>query len=603
MSGIKDIAALDAKLRSMSIADRKALLNSAVTGLNNMVGERYDLGKRLLDRQQAGKQNLGKEFKAKGGIVGFANGDMVDFGQAPKYKIDPRYYDSPEYKQRQKEKQAGEIAGMAFTYSPYFGTAGSTAIRKDDQAYEAYVKRIGGNPAADYGTAAFGLTEDKPKTDAAPPPTGGKMEGVESKLEEFAKNVKRTDEQIFGPDGPGSMKFDDLQKMGRDIGITQSQLDDISRQDLIEILRGNKEKPALPVEEVLKQEETKKTTNELLEELLYGTGVKQEPEAQPEAQPESPPPSFKPVPYTEAQPTDDLPAQDPEKVSTVATTQPVDQTFDPNATTADVAAENIATTTATTTGTQPDPKDANINLGDIGEAALPVLGTAALDAVLGDGEVDWKQALTLGLGAGQALGLDLFDKLGAPAGGDPKAGYQGKIPTYAATRRQVPVDYATDRRPGSGGRRYFTDMRYTTPENAGIAATAAAQDALALQQMNQNNPLNQPPVRTQPVEQPMARGGYAYAPGGLAGMMPSRYLNSMADGMADSIPSSIDNKDPAALSGGEFVVAADVVSGLGNGNSNAGAQQLYNMMDRVRKARTGTTKQGKQIRPQSVMPV
>jgi hypothetical protein len=86
-------------------------------------------------------------------------------------------------------------------------------------------------------------------------------------------------------------------------------------------------------------------------------------------------------------------------------------------------------------------------------------------------------------------------------------------------------------------------------------------------------------------------------------MMPSRYLNSAADGMADTIPSSIDNKDPAALSGGEFVVAADVVSGLGNGNSNAGAQQLYNMMDRVRKARTGTTKQGKQIKPQSVMPV
>ena len=104
MSGIKDIAALDAKLRSMSIADRKALLNSAVTGLNNMVGERYDLGKRLLDRQQAGKQNLGKEFKAKGGIVGFANGDMVNLfgGQGPKYKIDPRYYDSPEYKKRQQ---------------------------------------------------------------------------------------------------------------------------------------------------------------------------------------------------------------------------------------------------------------------------------------------------------------------------------------------------------------------------------------------------------------------------------------------------------------------------------------------------------------------
>ena len=56
------------------------------------------------------------------------------------------------------------------------------------------------------------------------------------------------------------------------------------------------------------------------------------------------------------------------------------------------------------------------------------------------------------------------------------------------------------------------------------------------------------------------------------------------------------------MSGGEFVVAADVVSGLGNGNSEAGAKQLYDMMDRIRKARTGTIQQGKQINPQQYMP-
>ena len=71
--------------------------------------------------------------------------------------------------------------------------------------------------------------------------------------------------------------------------------------------------------------------------------------------------------------------------------------------------------------------------------------------------------------------------------------------------------------------------------------------------------------------------------------------------MADTIPASIDNKDPAALSGGEFVVAADVVSGLGNGNSDAGAKELYNLMDRVRQARTGTKQQGRQINPQRMM--
>ena len=41
---------------------------------------------------------------------------------------------------------------------------------------------------------------------------------------------------------------------------------------------------------------------------------------------------------------------------------------------------------------------------------------------------------------------------------------------------------------------------------------------------------------------------------------------------------------------------------LGNGNSDAGAQRLYDMMDKIRKARTGTTKQGKQIKPDKYLP-
>ena len=50
--------------------------------------------------------------------------------------------------------------------------------------------------------------------------------------------------------------------------------------------------------------------------------------------------------------------------------------------------------------------------------------------------------------------------------------------------------------------------------------------------------------------------------------------------MADLIPATIDGTQPAALSDGEFVIPADVVSHLGNGNSEAGAEQLYSMMDR-----------------------
>lgn len=87
------------------------------------------------------------------------------------------------------------------------------------------------------------------------------------------------------------------------------------------------------------------------------------------------------------------------------------------------------------------------------------------------------------------------------------------------------------------------------------------------------------------------------AQGGIMQAAKGRYLRGETDGMADKIPSSIDGVQPAALSHGEFVIPADVVSHLGNGNSDAGAEQLYKMMDRVRKDRTGTTKQGKKINP------
>jgi hypothetical protein len=97
-----------------------------------------------------------------------------------------------------------------------------------------------------------------------------------------------------------------------------------------------------------------------------------------------------------------------------------------------------------------------------------------------------------------------------------------------------------------------------------------------------------------------AMGQYGYAQGGIASVAPQgqgMYLGGPTDGMADQIPATIDNRQPAALSDGEFVIPADVVSHLGNGNSNSGAQQLYGMMDKIRKARTGSTEQGKQINP------
>jgi hypothetical protein len=100
-------------------------------------------------------------------------------------------------------------------------------------------------------------------------------------------------------------------------------------------------------------------------------------------------------------------------------------------------------------------------------------------------------------------------------------------------------------------------------------------------------------------QQRFAQGGISdlggYSDGG-------RMLKGPGDGMSDSIPASIENKRPARLATDEFVLPADVVSHLGNGSSEAGAKVLYAMMDKVRKARTGHAKQGKQINPSKFMP-
>lgn len=81
-----------------------------------------------------------------------------------------------------------------------------------------------------------------------------------------------------------------------------------------------------------------------------------------------------------------------------------------------------------------------------------------------------------------------------------------------------------------------------------------------------------------------------------------RLLKGPGDGMSDDIPAKIGKKQPARLADGEFVVPADVVSGLGNGSTDAGARKLYTMMDKVRHARTGNKKQGREIRANKYIP-
>tara|TARA_Y100000592_G_scaffold27963_1_gene44495 strand:+ start:22 stop:1044 length:1023 start_codon:yes stop_codon:yes gene_type:complete len=79
-------------------------------------------------------------------------------------------------------------------------------------------------------------------------------------------------------------------------------------------------------------------------------------------------------------------------------------------------------------------------------------------------------------------------------------------------------------------------------------------------------------------------------------------VKGAGDGMADMIPANMEGDQDVLLSDGEFVVPADVVSGLGNGSSDAGANKLEDMMDRVRELRTGGKAQPPAIPDEMMLP-
>ena len=192
-------------------------------------------------------------------------------------------------------------------------------------------------------------------------------------------------------------------------------------------------------------------------------------------------------------------------------------------------------------------------------------------------------AALLGTGiaaVGQAFAPDFFNPQSAPVG------YQGEIPKYEAVRERVQLPQDPNRRPGGAGRRYFSDTIYAKkPESEPMSVAQARAKA---KEQAQGLAALQAPKNM--------------AGGGILAMSKGRYLNGSTDGMADKVPARIDSGQEARLSDGEFVIPADVVSHLGNGNSDAGAKALHAMMDRVRKERTGNKKQGKEITATKMLP-
>lgn len=171
-------------------------------------------------------------------------------------------------------------------------------------------------------------------------------------------------------------------------------------------------------------------------------------------------------------------------------------------------------------------------------------------------------------------------------------GYQGKIPNYTYNRQPLPQTQDPNRRPGGMGRRYFSDGTYSGGGGEGAGGMPSPA-------------INQPAggIATVPATQPEDEANkQQFAQGGIASLKKGEYLRGKSDGMADEVDATIDSTEPAALSHGEFVIPADVVSHLGNGNSEAGANVLKQMMERVRRERTGNKSQGKEIDPNQHTP-
>jgi hypothetical protein len=143
----------------------------------------------------------------------------------------------------------------------------------------------------------------------------------------------------------------------------------------------------------------------------------------------------------------------------------------------------------------------------------------------------------------------LLSQMGKGGGGSSQA---SSIPQLSASRSQLP--YTAPSRPGAGGQTYFSPTTYA-PRMAGGGMAMAGGGGIS------------------------SLGGYS--DGG-------RLLKGPGDGVSDNIPATIAGKQPARLADGEFVVPARIVSELGNGSTDAGAKRLYEMMDRVQKARRKT---------------
>jgi len=78
-------------------------------------------------------------------------------------------------------------------------------------------------------------------------------------------------------------------------------------------------------------------------------------------------------------------------------------------------------------------------------------------------------------------------------------------------------------------------------------------------------------------------------------------IKGKGDGLSDSIPTSIDGKQPARVADGEAYIAPEIVAKIGGGDAKKGAKKLYAMMDRIRQQAHGKKSQQRRVNPNTAV--
>jgi hypothetical protein len=266
--------------------------------------------------------------------------------------------------------------------------------------------------------------------------------------------------------------------------------------------------------------------------------------------------------------------------------------------------------------TPPTPVDVNKSANQLAGDRLQQQDAARVAAAQKDPNASWWAKQSAMEKAGYStLGAGLVAGLNAPPGesGAPNDDYSSSLqrisPNFRAQEPIQPNPYYRARYPtyaAEGGLMDAYQAGGPVERMSQMNTALNPQGGLYPQGMVDNTQYAIPTQRPTSMEVLDAGAQRMFAKGGIADLGGysdgGRMLKGPGDGMSDSIPGVIANKQPARLADGEFVVPADVVSHLGNGSTDAGAKKLYAMMAKVRKARTGKKKQAPAVNTARFLP-